>query len=507
MKATAKILLITLILTLLVGSFAGCGETVYTYDYLAEDLSQYVHIAESDYKGYELTVNMGQITDYTVDQQIMHNLYEHRSDKAENPGKTVPLTVGDLLEMCYRGYVKDEDGKEIEVDGFSCMGDETSYKLGIGSASLPLGVESSLIGVVIADYPSLESVSKKTGEVIGATDVVYINYSLLSPEGKSSASGVRVDLTRDDLDATFGAGFREAILGATITEERTISSFTTTTSSGKRVYSDVSIDTVFPKDSKCITVEGVLPYDFDDFDLAGDTIYFDIFPEYFTAYSVPELDDTFILETLKLTAEDLAEYEGDGLVAKYRAYVKAELEKSNEEQLRAIREEAMWYHYNDVATVIALPEDAVLAIYHQDLAEIDLVWQAYKEDYPKLDEFACAYLSLTSGSDWRAKLRDDAEEEVKEKLIFYYIVKREGLLPTEEEYNAHYAEFFAEFVDYYMDGKTAEDYASEDEYNKARAEAEEEVLEFYGDAFFRDQVYYDFAIDALLEFAKLEIGE
>ena len=58
-----------------------------------------------------------------------------------------------------------------------------------------------------------------------------------------------------------------------------------------------------------------------------------------------------------------------------------------------------------------------------------------------------------------------------------------------------------------MDGKTAEDYASEAEYNKARAEAEEEVLEFYGDAFFRDQVYYDFAIETVLDFAIVEVIE
>ena len=81
------------------------------------------------------------------------------------------------------------------------------------------------------------------------------------------------------------------------------------------------------------------------------------------------------------------------------------------------------------------------------------------------------------------------------------------MLPTEEEYNALYAELFDEFVVYYMDEKTADDYASEAEYNKARAEAEESVLEFYGEAFFRDQVYYDFAIDSLLEFARLEVGE
>ena len=37
--------------------------------------------------------------------------------------------------------------------------------------------------------------------------------------------------------------------------------------------------------------------------------------------------------------------------------------------------------------------------------------------------------------------------------------------------------------------------------------AEGAVLEFYGDAFFRDQVYYDFAIEKLIDFSELEIVE
>ena len=141
----------------------------------------------------------------------------------------------------------------------------------------------------------------------------------------------------------------------------------------------------------------------------------------------------------------------------------------------------MWYHYNDVAKVIAYPEDAVLAIYHSDLAEIKTVWQSYKDEYPKLDDFARAYLSLTSDSDWEAKLRDDAEAEVKEKLIFYYIIRKEGIIPTEEEYKKLYDELFDEYVIYYMGGKTEEDFSTAEKYESERASAEGAVLEFYGD--------------------------
>ena len=509
MKIAARILLIVIVISLVIGVFLWRGneEKVYSYDYFSEDLSKYIDIADSDYKGYTLTVKMGKISDNSIDQQIMHTLYANRLDEAKNPGKTEPLTIGDSLDMWYRAYTKDEEGREIELKGFSNMSSGLPYKLGIGSASLPLGVESALIGVVIADYQSLKDVVYETGAVIAEGDVVYLSYSLLSPSGQKTVSDVRVDLSRDDLDEVFGTGFRAAILGKTLTEDGKIGSFTTTAPDGKFVYSDVKIQKAYPKSAKSITVEGVLPYDFEDYELGGETVYFEIFPDYFTAYDVPELDESFIFETLELTEEDLSSFEGANTVEKYREYIRAELIKSKEEELRSIREKAMWLHYNDVAEVIAYPEDAVLAIYYSDLAEIKIVWESYKTDYPKLDDFARAYLSLSSDSDWEAKLRDDAEAEVKEKLIFYYIIRKEGILPTDEEYKKLYDELFDEYVVYYMEGKTEADYANAESYKAERAAAEGAVLEFYGDAFFRDQVYYDFAIEKLIDFSELEIVE
>ena len=512
-KIITLILLLCIFLPLIAVSFGSCdGEKTYSFDYLVEDLTKYVAISPTDYKGYNLTVKLGAITDKSVEEQIMQTLYEFRSDEAKNPGKTAPLTVGDTLEMWYRGYLKDEDGREIDVSGFSNMTSSSAYKLGIGSAKLPLGVESSLLGVVIADYASLESVKKSAGEVITENDIIYVSYSLLSAtDGQTSKSGVRIDLSDEGLDLKFGTGFRNYFIGKTIPESNgKLASFTTAGKDGSLVYKDVKIDTAYPKDSNYLTVEARLPYDYEDYGMAGSTIYFDIFPHYFTAYDVPELNEKFILdnlEELELTEEMLSEFEGDGLVEKYKALVKAALSESREEQLASIKEEAMWYHYNDVAVIIEYPEDALMAVYSADVSEIELVWSQYKDSYPNLDDFACAYLSLDSGADWKETLMETAKSEVKEKLIFYYIIKREGLLAPESEYRTLYDELFDEYVDYYLDGKTAEDYDSEEKYTEARLDAEKAVLDYYGESFFKDQVYYEYAIDKVLNFAVVEIIE
>ena len=98
-------------------------------------------------------------------------------------------------------------------------------------------------------------------------------------------------------------------------------------------------------------------------------------------------------------------------------------------------------------------------------------------------------------------------QDGKEKLVFYYIVIKEGILPTDEEYKKLYDELFDEYVVYYMEGKTEADYSDAEKYKTERAAAEKAVIEFYGDAFFRDQVYYDFAIEKLLDFSEMEIIE
>ena len=504
--AVLAVLLLSLVLVLII-----CGTkepVVYSYDYFAEDLSQYISIADSDYKGYKLTVKMTEVTDATVDEWILYTLCQHSLDEAKNPGKTAPLTAGDVLEAWYRSYIIDENGREIELNfssGELGVSGVTDGKIVIGGGTMPIGIESSLIGLIIADYPSMDEIELKPGHVISEDDVLYISYSVITPAGKQYHTKVRVDLSRTDLDAEFGEGFRKALLGKVVTEDGKLESFTADGKDGKYVFDNLTIDYAYPKNAKRITLKGTLPHGYSNYDLACGEVYYDIFPEYFTAYDTPELDAEFINETLKLTDEDLAEYDGADTVEKYRSYVRAELIRQNEEELRSIGEEAMWYHYNDAATVIAYPEDAVMEIYTKNVAEIELLWESYRDSYSSLDDFVCAYFSLTAGSDWRAMLKSDAEAEVKEKLIFYYIIRKENLLPTEEKYRELFDAIFDEFVVYYMDGKTEADYDSADAYNAARAEAEGAVMDYYGEEFFRHQAYYDYALDTLLDFADIEI--
>ena len=253
-------LVITLVLTLVL---CGGDPIVYSYDYFAENLSQYISLDESDYKGYKLTVKMTEVTDELVAEYIMYTLCQHRIDKPTSPGKSTPLSVGDVLEAWCRSYIIDENGKEIELNvssgelGKSGVGDT---KITIGEGKLPIGAESALLGIVVDDYPEMSEVALKAGDVIGEDDVLYISYSVTTPAGKKSYTNVRVDLSRTDLDAEFGEGFHAALLGKAMTEDGALTSLTTVGKDGRYVYDGVKIAYAYPKDAKCITVAGKLPH-------------------------------------------------------------------------------------------------------------------------------------------------------------------------------------------------------------------------------------------------------
>ena len=43
-------------------------------------------------------------------------------------------------------------------------------------------------------------------------------------------------------------------------------------------------------------------------------------------------------------------------------------------------------------------------------------------------------LGLGTTGDWKKEIRTSAEESAKQKLVFYYVVREENLIPTDEEY-------------------------------------------------------------------------
>ena len=143
----------------------------------------------------------------------------------------------------YRGYTVDERGIETEVDGASNM-TGSYHELEIGSLSFIKGFEEGLIGAIPIDHlynPQTDLI--KSGEV-SMGDVIYLSYTAMYPDGTTSVKkSERIDLSKDNIDALYGEGFKEyfessnIIIGSKISKEQLFGY-----ESGTAIYFDMTVE-------------------------------------------------------------------------------------------------------------------------------------------------------------------------------------------------------------------------------------------------------------------------
>jgi FKBP-type peptidyl-prolyl cis-trans isomerase (trigger factor) len=174
---------------------------------------------------------------------------------------------------------------------------------------------------------------------------------------------------------------------------------------------------------------------------------------------------------------------------------------------KALIEEAMWEHYNSKVKIKKLPKGEVEEIYHQYYGELTSQYQLYYSPYySSFGEFVRAYYNLSSSADWDSYINELAESVIVEKLIFYYIIRAEKLVPSDTEFQNMYNETVQEYLDYYVNDIYAEEIASlkTDAEKEARIiEIKEEMLDYYGEEYFDEIVYYDYALDKIIAFATV----
>jgi len=115
------------------------------FDYISEDLSEYVTLSPDAYKNNKVTLGTEfLITDEIVQEQIDKERFDNKV-KANGgaPVTDQPIKLGDSAFIYYTGYL---DGKTFE--GGSNASDKYSHELSIGSNSFIPGFEEGLIGVI-----------------------------------------------------------------------------------------------------------------------------------------------------------------------------------------------------------------------------------------------------------------------------------------------------------------------------------------------------------------------
>jgi len=503
--AVSLSVMLALVAALVIGIIVSSREPSLV-DYINDDLSEYVYISSEDYKDYPVDIPLIKADEDDVQRRIWQLLVANKDKEGQPADKsTHVIGVGDVVNIWYRGYVTDENGVKTELLGTKNFEKGEYDSLEIGSDAFIPGVEEGLIGKKL-QKTSLRVV--KNGK-IEAGDVLYISCEAFLANGeRRTETDLRIETAKkEEIDKIYGAGFTDYFIGKSVSEIKGESlTFKADGDSVESLYHNLSVKYAVRCSESPYLIDVVFPADYREKSYRGLSATFEIYVASATTYSVPEWSDGFITETLKESAEGLSAYEGVALTEKYESKIRQELKASAEDGNKVLIEEAMWEHYLSRAEFKKLPEANVEAARLKYLEELQLYYNIVGKNFVSLDQCARQYFGLSEDADWQEYIKSCAERDVREMLIFYYIIDKEALAPTVEEYESIYAEIKAEYMEDCIElyKNELEACKTEDERAAKLIEIEKEMLEYYGESYFRELVYREHALDCFIAFADLK---
>ena len=493
------------------------------FNYLKSDLDKYVEVI-GDYKDFTVNLDIAKPKDIDVDVAVM-SLLNSNKDSAKwreiTPGSAFTLGVGDAVDIYYRGYILDDDGNEIAVDGMSNFSDASPYTLVLGSGSFVPGFELNMVGLNTEDTNIFTTI--KTGKPF-FDQIAYVSY-VRTIDGdnntKVTVTNERIDLSRDDIDAEYGENFKNTILGLDIGTKVALPS----NLDGKNYfYTDLVVNFVTRCETKHFTVECYFPYDYTKKDLRNETAYFEVYVNKVVDYTdVPEFNDEFINkltqnEKLGITLDVLNTYEGANLVEKYYDYEnKTRMEAYEEEYKTLLREEIVAY-FRTIFKGVKYPVSKVEDIYNGYYETVSdsyntsggQITNSYGSSttYDTLDKYAVAYLGLQTGTDWKTYLVSLAQDAVKERYIMFYILRAENLLLSESDFEKKVTEVTNTIVDEYVnycltyEGKTKDSFSTEAEYQEYYDSCAKQIKANYDKTYFEESAYFEVLMESATKWAK-----
>ena len=210
MKKRLTVLVLILGMLLSAVSLAACGKKDEGFDFLAENMADYITIDPSIYQNATLEVDLPDpIGDKEIDDYITQMLANYYSQKAETEtlfGEVIQ--GGDTVRLWYRGEVNTgskESPVWVEfVGGCNFYGTQTSIAaatdLVIGGGRFIAGFEEALVGLK-TDDSSLKTVNGKSNYIgkEGLLPIAYIRYNYrYTDDNGNEKKGVffdRIDLT------------------------------------------------------------------------------------------------------------------------------------------------------------------------------------------------------------------------------------------------------------------------------------------------------------------------
>ena len=517
----AKITILCVSLSVLLVAGIVIGTPLYLnsrpFNYYKEDISKCISIDADAYKSFTVSMKIDGITEQAVDERIHQILNANKSTTALNNGKSdrnTAIGVGDIVTIFYRGFYYDENENRVEFDG-GCniqysSGKVTPTTLTIGSGAYFSGFETNLIGKIPEQYANLTPVVEGYVE---EGDVVYVQMSAVLPGNRSFTNKtVRIDLNDPDLEKEWGIGFKEYLIGRELRQnDPSPAPFELPEAvDGQDIVYYTNVKPMFKaadeNDLEPIVVEAYCPINYTNApDLAGKTVYFEVYVRGTVHYDTPTLTESFIRDTLKLTDEDLEKYEGDDIIAKFRGYVRDELMNgyfngsTQVSGYTAIYEsqlnDLIWEKLNELTKIIRIPRRAIQPVYEAYLDSMVADYEYYKDTYgySSLEQ----YFMDATGTDSVAKADEAmwylAANAVKEQMVIFLIARQEGLMADEATLKAEAEELFKTVVQSYIDYYYADTFAkyNDEEYAKAYNELATNLRTQYSEELLMENAVYE----------------
>ena len=260
-------------------------------------------------------------------------------------------------------------------------------------------------------------------------------------------------------------------------------------------------------ESNPMVIETYFPAQYQSAELEGKTAYFEVYLELkdgkcnMTEYSVPEINDSYITETLKITEETLASYEGETLKDRYFSYSREEYVEKNSFTTETLAITAFWESVMTGAVVKKYPEKELLEAQEYLKEQAKSVYDSYPYyaySYT-LDQFICAYYGYDTSSDVDEVISTVAKEQLKRQLILYHVMNMEGLKPTAEEYERMFDSQLKGALE--SNEITPENFSTQEEYLAKKAEYKAKLIEQYGEDYFKALIYQQIGMSAIVDYA------
>ena len=109
-------------------------------------------------------------------------------------------------------------------------------------------------------------------------------------------------------------------------------------------------------------------------------------------------------------------------------------------------------------------------------------------------------MGLSSNSDWKGAIQELAEWDLTQNLIFYYIIREENILPTDEEYASIREILYNDILDYYIESNS-EKFANLDDaaYKTELDVLKSEINDYYTEDYFEEEVYRYYGTRKIIE--------